>query len=63
MIRGNIDTYLHRFAARAGLDRSAVHQAGSTFRRTTTEAAPRIAAMLDAMADGAGVPVEDVYAL
>lgn len=63
LIGGNLDEYLRRFRDFAGLDGAAVRAAGGDFRATTVEYAPRIAAMLDALADGAGVPAADVYAL
>src|SRR5262249_14443828 len=42
---------------------STVRRAGAAFRDATREHLPRIAAMLDAVAEGAGVGVEDVYAV
>jgi len=63
LIAGNLDEYRHRFAALAGLDPAEVRRAGAGFRATTHELQPRIAAMLDAVAEGAGVPAEEVYAL
>lgn len=62
-IRANTATYLERFAVQAGLDRAAVRRAGAGFRAVTQEHVPRIAAMLDGVAEGAGVPVEEIYAL
>jgi isopenicillin-N N-acyltransferase-like protein len=62
-IRANVDLYRRRFAAEAGLDRPEVRAAGAAFRSATTALAPRLAAALDGVAAGAGVPVEDVYAL
>lgn len=62
-IHGNLAAYRHRFAARAGLDIATVRRAGAGFRRTTVELAPRISAMLDGVAEGAGAPVEEIYAL
>jgi isopenicillin-N N-acyltransferase-like protein len=63
LIAGSLDEYRHRFATRAGLDAAAVQTAGTAFRETTQRLQPRIAAMLDGVAEGAGVPVPEVYAL
>jgi isopenicillin-N N-acyltransferase like protein len=46
-----------------GLDPVAVRRAGAGFRSRTLASHPRIAATLDGLAEGADVPVEDVYAL
>jgi isopenicillin-N N-acyltransferase like protein len=62
-IHRNIALYHRRFATEAGLERPAVRAAGAAFRTTTAALLPRIAAALDGVAEGAGVPVEDVYAL
>jgi isopenicillin-N N-acyltransferase-like protein len=63
LIAANIETYVRRFADRAGLAASTVRAAGAGFREATREHVPRIATMLDAVAEGAGVGVEDVYAV
>lgn len=63
LIAANNDTYLARFQARAGLGRSEVHAWGTEFRATTQQHHPRIAAMLDGVAEGSGVAVEEIYAL
>jgi isopenicillin-N N-acyltransferase-like protein len=63
LITGNLQAYRRRFAVRAGLDETAVRRAGAGFRRTTVACRPRIGEMLDAVAEGAGVPVEEIYAL
>src|SRR5262249_15364708 len=62
-IHGNLAAYRQRFATRAGLDIGMVRRAGAGFRGTTMERAPRIAAMLDGIAEGAAAPVEEIYAL
>jgi isopenicillin-N N-acyltransferase like protein len=62
-IGSNLMAYRDRFASRAGLDLATVRRAGAGFRQTTLELAPRIAAMLDGVADGSGAPVEEIYAL
>lgn len=59
----NLERYLRRFRDQAGLDRPAVRSAGEAFRATTLGCQPRIAAMLDGLAAGAGVPVAEIYAL
>ncbi len=63
LIAANLDVYRRRFTDQAGLDRAAVRAAGAGFRRATVAAHPRIAALLDAMAESAGAAVEEVYAL
>jgi isopenicillin-N N-acyltransferase like protein len=63
MIGSNMEAYRQRFADQAGLDAAGVAAAGEAFRRATLEHHPRIAAMLDALADGAGVAVAEIYAL
>jgi isopenicillin-N N-acyltransferase like protein len=62
-IAANLAVYRRRFADQAGLDGAAVRRAGGTFRAVTAELHPRIAAMLDGIGEGAGAPVEEVYAL
>jgi isopenicillin-N N-acyltransferase-like protein len=62
-IGANLEVYRRRFAEQAGIDTPAVRRAGAAFRTATAALHPRIAAMLDGVGEGAGVPVEDVYAL
>jgi isopenicillin-N N-acyltransferase-like protein len=62
-IRANLELYRRRFRDEGGLDAGGVRAAGQRFRGVTAALHPRIAAMLDAVAEGAGEPVEDVYAL
>lgn len=62
-IAGNLAVYRRRFADQAGLDEKAARRAGAAFRAVTVELHPRIAAMLDGIGEGAGVAVEEVYAL
>ncbi|MDG4763372.1 C45 family autoproteolytic acyltransferase/hydrolase [Solwaraspora sp. WMMD406] len=59
----NAALYLRRFRDEAGLSTAAVRIAGGAFRAATQQAHPRVAAMLDGVADGAGVAVEEIYAL
>ncbi|MDG4774429.1 C45 family peptidase [Solwaraspora sp. WMMD792] len=63
VIARNIEHYLRRFRDEAGLSRSAVRIAGGTFRNASRAAHPRIVEALDAVAGGAGVHVDEVYAL
>jgi isopenicillin-N N-acyltransferase like protein len=62
-IARNIEAYARRFAVQAGLSTPAVHAAGAEHRRAALVHHPRIAQMLDAVAEGAGVPVNAIYAL
>lgn len=62
-VGGNLDVYLRRFHDQAGLDRAAVAAAGEAFRDATAAHHPRIAAMLDGVAAGAGVAPAEIYAL
>lgn len=63
LITANTAVYLERFRTRMGLDRAAVRRAGSEFRTVTLDHQPRIGAMLDGVAEGSGVAVEEIYAL
>lgn len=63
MIAANNETYLARFEQRAGLGRAKVREWGVEFRTTTRRHHPRIAEMLDGVAEGSGVAVEEIYAL
>lgn len=63
LVAGNVELYLRRFRDQAGLDSSAVRAAGRAFRRATAAHHPRIAEMLDGLAAGASVGVEEIYAL
>jgi isopenicillin-N N-acyltransferase-like protein len=63
LVAGNLAAYGARFARRAGLDPATVRRLGAGFRRSTRERLPRIADLLDGVAEGAGVDVDDVYAL
>ncbi len=63
MIGANLERYRRRFHDQAGLDATALAAAGEAFREATVEHHPRVAAMLDAVALGAGVPRAEVYAL
>ena len=62
-IGANLELYRRRFRDQAGLDPGGVRAAGRRFRDVTLALHPRIAAMLDGVAEGAGEPVADVYAL
>jgi isopenicillin-N N-acyltransferase-like protein len=62
-IASNLAVYRRRFADEAGLDEAAVRRAGAAFRAVTGQLLPRVAMMLDGVGEGAGVAVEEVYAL
>ena len=62
-IAANLELYRRRFRDQAGLDTAAVRAAGERFRSVTGALHPRIAAMLDGVAAGAGADVAEVYAL
>ncbi|MBX6355189.1 MAG: hypothetical protein IRZ05_04940 [Micromonosporaceae bacterium] len=62
-IAANLAVYRRRFADQAGLDEAAIRRAGAAFRAVTARLHPRVAAMLDGVGEGAGVAVEEVYAL
>jgi isopenicillin-N N-acyltransferase-like protein len=62
-IAANNENYVTRFATRAGLSRADVWWWGTEFRTTTRQHHPRIADMLDGVAEGSGVAVEEIYAL
>ncbi|GAA1845481.1 C45 family autoproteolytic acyltransferase/hydolase [Asanoa iriomotensis] len=61
-IAANLDLYAARFRA-AGLSPRSSQAAGDRFRAETTTRFPRIAEMLDATAEGAGVTLGDLYAV
>ncbi|BCB81076.1 C45 family autoproteolytic acyltransferase/hydolase [Phytohabitans flavus] len=63
LIAANVRLYLQRFQDQAGLDAAAVRAAGAAFRRAATTLLPRVAAMLDGVAEGAGANAEELYAL
>ncbi|WP_432983755.1 C45 family autoproteolytic acyltransferase/hydolase [Dactylosporangium sp. CA-233914] len=61
-IAANTDNYLARFAA-VGIDRERTRTYGMSFRAASHRYAPRVAEMLDGVAEGSGVPVAEIYAL
>ncbi|MFY1697326.1 MULTISPECIES: C45 family autoproteolytic acyltransferase/hydolase [unclassified Solwaraspora] len=63
LIADNVDRYLRRFLDEAGLSRAAVRVAGGTFRNASRAVHPRVTDMLDGLAEGAGVHVDEIYAL
>ncbi|MBA3490384.1 MAG: hypothetical protein H0T78_12755 [Longispora sp.] len=63
LIAGNLDDYLRKFRDMSGWTAREVTEVGVIFQATTRQYVPRIAETLDAMADAAGIPVGDVYAL
>jgi isopenicillin-N N-acyltransferase-like protein len=62
MITANNENYVTRFKLRAGLGRAEVWWWGTEFRTATRQHHPRIAEMLDGVAEGSGVAVEEIYA-
>lgn len=63
LIRGNVEAYLRRFERSVGLSPEAVALQGSAFGETSRRYFPRLAVMLDAMAESAGVAPELIYAI
>ncbi|WP_412541322.1 C45 family peptidase [Longispora sp. K20-0274] len=63
LIAGNFADYLVKFRVSGGHTPADVTRLGEEFRPTTQRYAPRIAAMLDGVAEGSGLPVGDIYAL
>jgi len=63
LIAENTAAYLTRFSSQLGIDLETARRAGAGFRATTQERLPRIADMLDGVAEGAHVAVPDIYAL
>ncbi|MGH3344311.1 MAG: C45 family autoproteolytic acyltransferase/hydrolase [Carbonactinosporaceae bacterium] len=63
LIAGNVELYRRRFCDDAGLSGGDVLHWGALYRRVAAGYQPRIQAMLDGLAEGAGLPVEEVYAL
>jgi isopenicillin-N N-acyltransferase like protein len=63
LIAENNAAYLRRFTVRAGLTPDQVRRQGALFRATTRDYHPAIADMLDGMAEGSGVAVDEIYAL
>jgi len=63
LIAGNAAAYLERFQRVVDLMPAEVRRAGAVFREQTREIHPRIAAMLDGVAEGSGVNIDEIYAL
>lgn len=63
LIAANLDFYLRRFRDQAGLDGDEVRSAGLAFRKSTRRHHPRVAEMLDGLAEGAEADVGEIYAL
>ncbi|GAA3760212.1 C45 family autoproteolytic acyltransferase/hydolase [Plantactinospora mayteni] len=63
LITANLEFYLRRFREEGGLDEAAVTVAGRAFRDATRRHHPRVAELLDGVAEGAGARIEQVYAL
>lgn len=62
-IVANLAAYRRRFREQAGLDAAAVGRAGQRFREATAAHHPRIAQMLEGLAEGAGVAPAEIFAL
>ncbi|MGH3329050.1 MAG: C45 family autoproteolytic acyltransferase/hydrolase [Streptomycetales bacterium] len=63
LITANVELYRRRFRDDAGLSGDDVRHWGGVYRRVAADYEPRVQAMLDGLAEGAGLPVEEVYAL
>ncbi|MEO3747051.1 C45 family peptidase [Plantactinospora sp. B5E13] len=63
LVGANLDFYLRRFSDEGGLDSAAVRSAGAAFREATVRHHPRVADLLDGVAEGAGARVDEIYAL
>jgi isopenicillin-N N-acyltransferase-like protein len=63
LIAANTSAYLRRFRLAADLSPARVRAEGARFRDMTRQLHPRIAGMLDGVAEGAGVAVEEIYAV
>ncbi|MGX7676800.1 C45 family autoproteolytic acyltransferase/hydolase [Plantactinospora sp. DSM 117369] len=63
LITANLEFYLRRFREEGGWDEAAVTVAGRAFQEATRRHHPRVAELLDGVAEGAGARVEQVYAL
>lgn len=63
LIRGNVAAYLDWFAAQANLDPGQVRRYGRQVRELTTARLPRIAQMLDGVAEGSRTDVGEIYAV
>ena len=62
LVAGNLEDYRRKFAD-VGLDSAAATLLGNGFAETTRAYTPRIADMLDGLAEGSGVARGDIYAL
>ncbi|MEV8514408.1 C45 family peptidase [Dactylosporangium sp. NPDC051484] len=63
LIAANTASYMARFATVAGIDAERARGYGALFREATRRHVPRVAEMLDGVAEGSGVAVDEVYAL
>ncbi|MEE6261255.1 C45 family peptidase [Plantactinospora sonchi] len=63
LVGANLDFYLRRFRDEGGLDTAAIRAAGAAFRAATVRHHPRVAELLDGVAEGAGARVDEIYAL
>jgi isopenicillin-N N-acyltransferase-like protein len=63
LIAANTANYMARFAATAGIDGERARNYGALFRAASHRYAPRVAAMLDGVAEGSGVAADEIFAL
>ncbi|WP_049560391.1 C45 family autoproteolytic acyltransferase/hydolase [Nonomuraea sp. SBT364] len=63
LVERSLDTYLRRFRDQAGLSDAAVLRWGAVYLEVARAYDPRIAAMLEGLAAGAGQPIEHITAL
>jgi isopenicillin-N N-acyltransferase-like protein len=63
LIAANTANYMTRFATAAGIDGPSARRYGAQFRTMSRQHTPRVADMLDGVAEGSGVPVDEIYAL
>lgn len=63
LIAANTENYMARFASVAGLDAERVRRYGALFRVASHRYCPRVAELLDGVAEGSGIAVEEIYAL
>jgi isopenicillin-N N-acyltransferase-like protein len=63
LIAANTANYMARFVAVADIDAVSARGYGALFREASHRYAPRVADMLDGVAEGSGVHVDEIYAL
>src|SRR5258706_16017242 len=63
LIAANTANYMARFVAVADIDAVSARGYGALFREASHRYAPRVADMLDGVAEGSGVHIDGIYAL